>query len=197
MAEEITTCPSCGSAILGGRKYIDDYRIVDVLHEGHSSFLCRAIRERTQELIMIRLFTPESGVDEQVAGRLKRELEQIREKAVAGKWAEAMKTADEKLAQKTLEKFGVRIRTPWFLDIHDYLRGKLTEQTLKEKAGEAPEKLVTAYTFMGFWEEGSGRPDIAIKHYKEALESFLDDWLEYDFAREQIKMLKKAASDDK
>jgi hypothetical protein len=55
-----------------GRKYIDDYRIVDVLHEGYSSFLCRAIRERTQELVMIRLFTPESGVNEEVAWRLKR-----------------------------------------------------------------------------------------------------------------------------
>ena len=78
MAEEITTCPTCGSIIGEGRKYIDDYRIVDVLHEGHSSFLCRAIRERTQELVMIRLFTPESGVDEKVVWRLKRELEELK-----------------------------------------------------------------------------------------------------------------------
>ena len=77
VAEEITTCPTCGSIIGEGRKYIDDYRIVDVLHEGHSSFLCRAIRERTQELVMIRLFTPESGVDEKVVWRLKRELEEL------------------------------------------------------------------------------------------------------------------------
>lgn len=56
---------------------------------------------------------------------------------------------------------------------------------------------MTAYTFMGFWEEGSGRPEVAIKHYKEALESFLDDWLEYDFARERIKKLKKAAGADR
>jgi len=79
VAEEITTCPTCGSLIGEGRKYIDDYRIVDVLHEGHSSFLCRAIRERTQELVMIRLFTPESGVDEDVVWRLKRELEELRQ----------------------------------------------------------------------------------------------------------------------
>jgi S1-C subfamily serine protease len=78
VAEEITTCPTCGSVIGEGRKYIDDYRIVDVLHEGHSSFLCRAIRERTQELVMIRLFTPESGVDEKVVWRLKRELEELK-----------------------------------------------------------------------------------------------------------------------
>jgi serine/threonine protein kinase len=79
VAEEITTCPTCGSIIGEGRKYIDDYRIVDVLHEGHASFLCRAIRERTQELVMIRLFTPESGVDEKVVWRLKRELEELKQ----------------------------------------------------------------------------------------------------------------------
>ncbi len=78
VAEEITTCPTCGSIIGEGRKYIDDYRIVDVLHEGHSSFLCRAIRERTQELVMIRLFTPEAGVDDKVVWRLKRELEELK-----------------------------------------------------------------------------------------------------------------------
>jgi hypothetical protein len=44
VAEEITTCPACGGRIAEGRTHIDDYRIVDVLHEGHSSFLCRAVR---------------------------------------------------------------------------------------------------------------------------------------------------------
>jgi len=78
VAEEITTCPSCGNEIGEGRKYIDDYRIVDVLHEGHASFLCRAIRERTNEHVMIRLFTPQSGVNEEVAARLKRELEELK-----------------------------------------------------------------------------------------------------------------------
>ena len=73
VAEEIGLCPACGNEIGEGRKYIDDYRIVDILHEGHSSFLCRAIRERTGEMVMIRLFTPQSGVDEEVAARLLKE----------------------------------------------------------------------------------------------------------------------------
>jgi len=84
VAEEITTCPSCGNEIGEGRKYIDDYRIVDVLHEGHSSFLCRAIRERTNEHVMIRLFTPQSGVNEEVASRLMRELEELKTLPDAG-----------------------------------------------------------------------------------------------------------------
>ncbi len=78
IAEEITLCPSCGNEIGEGRKYIDDYRIVDVLHEGHASFLCRAIRERTNEPVMIRLFTAQSGVDRDVAGRLMREIEELK-----------------------------------------------------------------------------------------------------------------------
>jgi S1-C subfamily serine protease len=78
VAEEISLCPACGNEIGEGRKYIDDYRIVDILHEGHSSFLCRAIRERTGEMVMIRLFTPQSGVDEKVAARLTRELERLK-----------------------------------------------------------------------------------------------------------------------
>ena len=99
----------------------------------------------------------------------------------------------DEAAQKILENYGSRIRTPWFLDIHDYLMGKQTEKSLKEMAGEASEKLLTAFTFMGFWDEGCGKPENALKHYKEALESFLDDWLEYDFAKDRIKKLKKSA----
>jgi hypothetical protein len=75
--------------------------------------------------------------------------------------------------------------------------GKQTVNALKNKAGETPEKLLTAYTLMGFWDEGSGRPENALKHYKEALESFLDDWLEYDFARERIIKLKKEVAAEK
>ena len=78
VAEEITNCPNCGDEIGDGRKYIDDYRIVDVLHEGHASFLCRAIRERTNEHVMIRLFSPQSGVDQEVASRLMREIEKLK-----------------------------------------------------------------------------------------------------------------------
>jgi S1-C subfamily serine protease/tetratricopeptide (TPR) repeat protein len=84
LAEEITICPSCGSEVGAGRRFIDDYRIEEVLHEGHASFLCKAIRERTNERVMIRLFTKESGVDERVAERLKREIEELKKLPVEG-----------------------------------------------------------------------------------------------------------------
>jgi hypothetical protein len=79
VAEEMGICPSCGSEIGEGRRFIDDYRIVDVLHEGYSSFLYRAIHEPTHQHFMIRLFTSASGVNEEVAARLKREIERLKE----------------------------------------------------------------------------------------------------------------------
>jgi len=78
VAEEIMTCPSCGSEVGEGRTYIDDYRIVEVLHEGYSSILCRAVKDDMDEPVMIRIFTPQSGVDEKIAYRLKQELEELK-----------------------------------------------------------------------------------------------------------------------
>ena len=78
LAEEILTCPACGSEVRQGRSYIDDYRIVDVLHEGYSSILCRAIKDDTDTSVMIRIFTLQSGVNEEIAGRLRRELEELK-----------------------------------------------------------------------------------------------------------------------
>jgi len=78
VAEEIMTCPSCGSEVREGRKYIDDYRILEILHEGYSSILCRAIKDGGEKPVMIRIFTPQSGVDKKIADRLKKELEELK-----------------------------------------------------------------------------------------------------------------------
>lgn len=78
VAEEINTCPSCGSKVVEGRRYIDDYWIMEVLHEGYSSILCKGGKEGMEESVMIRIFTPQSGVDEKIAERLKQELEEIK-----------------------------------------------------------------------------------------------------------------------
>jgi S1-C subfamily serine protease len=77
VADQITVCPACGQDLSERRQFIDDYRIVDVLHEGYSTFLCRAVRERTNEHVMIRLFTPRSGVTEVVAARLQHEIDEL------------------------------------------------------------------------------------------------------------------------
>jgi lipoprotein NlpI len=96
-------------------------------------------------------------------------------------------------AQTNLEAFLRRTRDPWYQTISEYLLGKQSEDLLKKQAGETPENLITASTVLGFWSEGSGDKNKAIKHYKEALGTFLDTWLEYDFAKERIKRLKQPA----
>jgi hypothetical protein len=77
LAEDITTCPACGNEVAEGRKTIDDYRIIDVLHEGYATILCRAVKDQAEESVMIRIFSPQSGVDEKIAERLKNELEEL------------------------------------------------------------------------------------------------------------------------
>ena len=84
VAEEITTCPSCGSEIAEGIKRIDNYLIEEVLHEGHASILCRATKEGDTKPVMLRIFTPQSGVNEDVADRLKRELEELKKLPAEG-----------------------------------------------------------------------------------------------------------------
>ncbi|NNL77554.1 MAG: hypothetical protein HKO68_14560, partial [Desulfobacterales bacterium] len=77
LAEDVTSCPSCGNEVAEGRKTIDDYRIVEVLHEGYATTLCRAVKEPAEESVMIRIFRPESGVNEKIAERLKKELKEL------------------------------------------------------------------------------------------------------------------------
>jgi hypothetical protein len=84
VAEEITTCPSCGSEIAEGIKRIDNYLIEEVLHEGHASILCRAVKEGETKPVMIRIFTPQSGVNKDVADRLKGELEELKKLPAEG-----------------------------------------------------------------------------------------------------------------
>jgi len=78
LAEDISTCPVCGNEVVEGRKTIDDYRIIEVLHEGYATTLCRAVKEHTDESVVIRIFSPQSGVDEKIAERLKNELEELK-----------------------------------------------------------------------------------------------------------------------
>jgi hypothetical protein len=96
-------------------------------------------------------------------------------------------------ARARLEAYRRRIGDPWYRTLTDCLLGEVAVEPLKKAAGESPEKLVTAHTALGFWAEGLGDKERAIEHYKVALESFMDTWLEFDFARERIKSLRRAS----
>ena len=96
-------------------------------------------------------------------------------------------------AGNTLEFYGRLTRDPWYRALSECLLEKRTEESLKKEAGKSPENLLTLHTVLGFWAEGSGDKEKAIEHYKEALESFLDTWVEFNFARERIKNLRRSS----
>lgn len=84
LAESIRTCPSCGMEAIEGLTHVDGYRILEIIREGYTSILCRAVREEDDTQVALRLFTVDSGVDEKIAGRLRSELEELRK--LPGEW---------------------------------------------------------------------------------------------------------------
>ena len=65
------------------------------------------------------------------------------------------------------------------------------EPLLLRQAVRRPEYLVTAHTALGLRAEGHNKLEKAKRHYKEALGSYLEDWFEYDLARERLNRLKQ------
>jgi tetratricopeptide (TPR) repeat protein len=102
------------------------------------------------------------------------------------------KTGKSEEAFALLEKYYKQTRNDWYRTIGECLLGKKTEEALEREAGESPEKLLTAHVALGFWSEGAGEKDQAIEHYKEALESFMDNWTEFNFARARINKLRES-----
>ena len=49
--------------------------------------------------------------------------------------------------------------------------------------------MISELIALGFWAEGSGDKKMAVRHYKEALGSYMDERVEYEFAIERIKKL--------
>ena len=78
LAEPIRNCPTCGTEVGEGLKSVDDYKILEVVHEGHASMVCRAVREGEETPVALRLFTTDSGFDETVARRFQDEFEKLR-----------------------------------------------------------------------------------------------------------------------
>jgi len=78
VADKIIACPSCGGDTINELSVIDGYRIDQVLHEGHGTILCRTTEISTGKPALIRIFKPDSGIDEKIADRLRRELEKLK-----------------------------------------------------------------------------------------------------------------------
>ena len=53
--------------------------------------------------------------------------------------------------------------------------------------------MLTGHTALGLWAEGRDDVPGAIRHYREALGSYMDYRIEYDFALARVKHLRQAA----
>lgn len=103
-------------------------------------------------------------------------------------------TGDDEASRTALTSFRAAIGDPWYRSLAGVLEGRVTARSLAEEAGKRPENLVTLQSALGLWAEAEGQPAKAQEHYKLALESFLDDWLEYNLARERLRRLRKAGA---
>jgi hypothetical protein len=100
--------------------------------------------------------------------------------------------------QIRLKAFHERTRDPWYraLSAHLIKMGNANTSDggllgdLTPAAGQTPENLVTAHSALGFWSESQAHTEAAKRHYREALGSYLDNWLEYELARERLRRLK-------
>ena len=101
------------------------------------------------------------------------------------------KTERRPEAVTQLENYRVRTMDPWYRMIAECLLTPKAKNLLEQKAGENPEYLLTGHVALGFWAEGSGDKNTAIDHYREALGSYMDDMIEYNFAAERIKKLRQ------
>jgi tetratricopeptide (TPR) repeat protein len=133
-----------------------------------------------QALEYARIFLKREG--RQSAGRL----------SVGLLEAELLRLLDQQ--DDALEKLKAYVRVmrdPWYRAVAESLLGKRSDESLKQEAGTNPETFLVLSTAWGLWAEGSGDKEKAIEYYKEALESLVDDRLEFEFSKERIKSLRR------
>jgi hypothetical protein len=66
-----------------------------------------------------------------------------------------------------------------------------SQEDLIDNAGTIPEKILTAHVALGFQAEAEGETEDALSHYREALGSYLDTWVEFELARQRYIVLRQ------
>jgi hypothetical protein len=96
-------------------------------------------------------------------------------------------------ARERLTAYRDAVMDPWYRSLSGCLLDPALQAHVAAKAGESPETLLTGHTALGLWSEGSGDPAGAVKHYREALGSYMDHRIEYDFARARMRRLRQTS----
>ena len=94
-------------------------------------------------------------------------------------------------ARESLKAYRMRISDSWYLNLSGCLLDPELQAHVSSKAGENPMNLLTGHTALGLWAEGKGDEISAIRHYREALGSYMDHRIEYCFALERLKRLRQ------
>lgn len=94
-------------------------------------------------------------------------------------------------AKECLTLFRQQIRDPWYQSVSDCLLGRISAEVLMDNSGGDPERLLSAHSAIGLWLENDENPNEAVHHYRNGLETYLNDCLEYDLCQERLKRLRK------
>ncbi|UCD81590.1 MAG: hypothetical protein JSW26_09265, partial [Desulfobacterales bacterium] len=143
-------------------------------------FYCAMNEEWDQALEFARRYLALDGREN--AGRLRIGLLAAEILAITDRRAEA---------EAELKNYLSSTRDAWYRLVAGCLLDPQKGKSLEEKAGESPEYVLTGHVALAFWAESTGDKKKAIDHYREALGSYMDDMIEYVFAVERIKKLRK------
>ncbi len=96
-------------------------------------------------------------------------------------------------AREALAAYRAGVPDPWYRSLAESLIEPDRQVAIAARAEEHPAYLLTGHTALGLWAEGRDDVSGAIRHYREALGSYMDYRIEYDFALARVKHLRQAA----
>jgi hypothetical protein len=156
-----------------------------------------ALDESDQSVLLELVFTcaAQSSWAEALDYCRKRRLPSDRESArtLTLGWLEPVlvaQTGHVDAAEPLLEAYVEKTRNPWHADVARCLLGRLAEEDLFRNAGNRPELLISGHTALGLWKEVQKEPEAALRHYKEALSTYLDDWPHFFFSLARMQQLR-------
>ena len=85
-----------------------------------------------------------------------------------------------------------RVYRKRFPSLSESLLDPAHQEALTARAEDNPAYLLTGHTALGLWAEGRKDVPGAIRHYREALGSYMDHRIEYDFAMARVKRLRQS-----
>ena len=97
---------------------------------------------------------------------------------------------DKQRADAALRDYARQIRDPWYQRLAGCLAGEVTEDALRSESRGNQEKTLTLATALGLKAEADGNTAKAIECYNDALDSGLNNWLEFQLAEERRQAIR-------